>query len=104
MKNMKKKKKKKNPIVVVEDDGVLGEDSGKGGLNAEGVAAERVEVEVGKLEGLTGGVADASGGTADEFHGLVAKAMDPREDDEAEEVVEVERLSGGVEITVNFES
>ena len=30
--------------------------------------------------------------------------MDPREDDEAAEVVEVERLSGGVEITVNFES
>ena len=30
--------------------------------------------------------------------------MDPGEDDEAEEVVEVERLSGGVEIIVNFEA
>ena len=29
--------------------------------------------------------------------------MDPREDNEAEEVVKVERLSGGVEIAVNFE-
>ena len=65
---------------------------------------ERVEVEVRTLEGLTGGVADVSGGTADEFHRLVAEAVDPGEDDEAEEVVEVERLSGGVEITINFES
>ena len=30
--------------------------------------------------------------------------MDPGEDDEAEEVVEVERLSGGVEIIINFEA
>ena len=30
--------------------------------------------------------------------------MEPGEDDEAEEVVEVERLSGGVEIAINFES
>ena len=30
--------------------------------------------------------------------------MEPGEDDEAKEVAEVERLSGGVETTVNFES
>ena len=98
------------PIVVVEDDGVLGEDSGDGGLNAEGVAAERVEVEVevevevGTLKGLAGGVADVSGGSVDEGDGLVAEAVEPGEDDEAEEVAEVERLSGGVETAVNFES
>nr|POF26593.1 hypothetical protein CFP56_70298 [Quercus suber] len=82
----------------VEDDGVLGEDSGDGGLNAEGVASKRVEVEVGTLEGLVGGVAN------DEGHELVAEAVDPGEDDEAEEVAKVERLSGGVETAVNFES
>ena len=65
--------------------------------------AERVKVEVKTLEGLVGVVADASGGAADEFHELVAEAMNPRKDDEAEEVVKVERLSGGVEIAVNFE-
>ena len=48
-------------------------------------------------------VADASGGAADEFHELVAEAMDLGMDDEAEEVVEVERLSSGVKIAVNFE-
>ena len=73
-------------------------------MNAEGVAAERVKVEVGMLEGLAGGITDVSGGATDEFHELVAEAMDPGEDDEAEEVVEVERLSGGVEIAVNFEA
>ena len=90
------------PIAVVKDDGVLGEDSGDGGLNAEGVAAERVEVEVevGTLKGLAGGVADESGGSVDEGDGLVAEAVEPGEDDEAE----VERLSGGVETAVNFES
>ena len=90
------------PIVVIEDDKVLEKDSGDGGLNAEGVAAERVEVET--LEGLAGGVFDASDGVADKGDelgdGLVAKAVEPREDDEAE----VERLSGGVETAVNFES
>ena len=30
--------------------------------------------------------------------------VEPGEDDEAEEVVEVERLSGGVETAINFES
>ena len=70
-------KKKKKPIVVVEDDRVLGEDSSDGGLNAEGVAAERVEVKVRTLEGLAGGVADTSGRATNEFHGLVAEAVDP---------------------------
>ena len=70
-------KKKKKPIVVVEDDEVLEEDSGDGGLNAEGVATERVEVKVRTLEGLAGGVADTSGGAANEFHELVAEAVDP---------------------------
>ena len=86
------------PIVVIEDDKVLKKDSGDGGLNAEGVAAERVEVEM--LEGLAGGVSDASGGVADKGDGLVAEAVELGEDDEAE----VERLSGGVETAVNFES
>ena len=86
------------PIVVIEDDKVLEKDSGDGGLNAEGVAAERVEVET--LEGLAGGVSDASGGVADKGDGLVAEAVEPGKDDEAE----VERLSGGVETAVNFES
>ena len=70
-------KKKKRPIIVVEGDEVLGEDSGDGGLNAEGVAVKRVEVKVRTLEGLAGGVADTSGGVANEFHELVAKAVDP---------------------------
>ena len=52
------------------------------------------------LEGLVGGVSDASGGVADEGDGLVAEAVEPGEDGKAE----VERLSGGVETTVNFES
>ena len=86
------------PIVVIEDDKVLEKDSGDGGLNAEGVAAERVEVET--LEGLVGGVSNASGGVADEGDGLVAEAVEPGEDDKAE----VERLSGGVETAINFES
>ena len=65
---------------------------------------ERVEVEVGTLKGLAGGVVDASGGAADEFHRLVAEVVDLGEDDEAEEVVEVERLSSGVETAVRFEN
>ena len=92
------------PIVVIEDDGVLREDSGNGGLNAKGVAAEKVEVEVGTLEGLARGVSDASSGAVDKGDGLVAETVEPREDDEAEEVAKVERLSGGVETQVNFES
>ena len=104
LKENKKNLKKKKSIVVVEDDRGLGEDSGDGGLNAEGVAAERVKVEVRMLEGLVGGITDVSGGAADEFHELVAEAMDPGEDNEAEEVVEVERLSGGVKIAVNFKA
>ena len=91
------------PIVVVEDDGVLREDSGDGGLNAKGVAAKRVKVEVGTLEGLAGGVTDANGGTTDEGDRLVVEAMEPRKDDKVEEVAEVERLSNGVETAVNFE-
>ena len=77
IKRKKEKFGKKKPIVVVEDDKVLGEDSGDGGLNAEGVATERVEVKVRTLEGLAGGVADTSGGAANEFHELVAEAVDP---------------------------
>ena len=91
------------PIVVVEDDGVLREDYGGGGLNAKGVAAKRVKVEVGTLEGLAGGVADANVGTIDEGDRLVVEAMEPRKDDEVEEVAEVERFSNGVETTINFE-
>ena len=90
------------PIVVVEDDGVLREDYGDGGLNAKGVAAKRVKVEVGMLEGLARGVADANGGTTDEGDRLVVEAMEPRKDDEVKEVAEVERLSNGVETAVNF--
>ena len=86
------------PIVVIEDDKVLKKDSGDGGLNANGVVAERVEVET--LEGLAGGVSEASGGVADKGDGLVAEAVEPGEDDKAE----VERLSGGVETAINFES
>ena len=92
------------PIVVVEDDRVLREDFGNGGLNAKGVAVERVEVKVGTLEGLARGVSNASSSAADEGNRLVAKMMELGEDDEAEEVAEVERLRGGVETTVNFES
>ena len=77
IKRKKEKFGKKKPIIVVEDDKVLGEDSGDGRLNAEGVAAERVEVKVGTLEGLAGGVADTSGRATNEFHGLVAEAVDP---------------------------
>ena len=91
-----------SPIVVIEDDKVLEKDSGDGGLNAEGVAAERVKVET--LEGLAGGVSDANGGFANKGDGLgdelVAEAVEPGEDDQAE----VERLSDWVETAVNFES
>ena len=90
------------PIVVVEDDGVLREDYGDGGLNAKGVAAKRVKVEVGTLEGLAEGVADANVGTTDEGDRLVVEAMEPRKDNEVEKVAEVERLSNGVETAVNF--
>ena len=34
----------------------------------------------------------------------MAETVEPGEDDEAEEVAKVERLSGGVETQVNFES
>ena len=65
---------------------------------------ERVEVKVGTLEGLARGVSNASSSAANEGNKLVAKTMELGEDDEAEEVAEVERLRGGVETTVNFES
>ena len=56
------------------------------------------------LEGLAKGVSDASSGAADKGDELVAETVEPGEDDEAEEVAKVERLSGGVETQVNFES
>ena len=55
------------------------------------------------LEGLARGVTDTNGGTTDEGDRLVVEAMEPRKDDEVEEVAEVERLSNGVETAVNFE-
>lgn len=68
-----------------------------------GVLFECGGVELGSLEGLAGGVADAGGGAADEGEGSVAAAAEPGEDDEAEEVAEVEALGGGVEAAVDPE-
>lgn len=72
-------------------------------MDAGGVFAERVGIELGALEGLAGWVADAGSGAADECDGVVAAALEPGEDNEAEEVAEVEALGGGVEAAVDFD-
>ena len=38
---------------------------------------KRVEIKVRTLKGLAERIADTSGGAANEFHGLVAEAVDP---------------------------
>ncbi|KAH7531117.1 hypothetical protein JRO89_XSUnG0018700 [Xanthoceras sorbifolium] len=63
-----------------------------------------MEIKFGPFEGLTRRVSDTSGGAADQGDGLMSSADEPREDDDAEEVTQVQGLGGGVETAVDFES